>query len=84
MILDIAQRGDSLSATATQEKDGVPTDLQVELFGTIHDGKLELQSSDGSMRITGTRRKELIRARVMPGRYKNILVLGEVSFTPWH
>jgi hypothetical protein len=84
MILDIAQRGDSLSATATQEKDGVPTDLQVELVGMIHDGKLELQSSDGSLHITGTHRKEIIRARVMPGRYKNILVLGEATFTPWH
>jgi len=84
MMLDIAQRGDSLSATATEEKDGVPTDLQLELVGTIHDGKMELQSSDGSLRITGTHRKDIIRARVMPGRYKNIVVLGEATFTPLH
>jgi hypothetical protein len=81
MILDLSQRGDSLSGTAMMEKDGMPTDLHVELTGTIHDGKLELQSPGGSLRITGTRRRDTIRARVSPGRYKNEIVIGEATFT---
>jgi hypothetical protein len=80
MILDLVQVGDSLTGTALMEKDGMPTDTQADLIGTIHDGKLDLHARYEGLRMTGTLRRDVIRARVVPGRYKEASAF-EATFT---
>ena len=71
IVLDITQRGDTLTALATIELSGITSDTRSELKGWIRDGLIVLNATfvDG-LRMSGRLRGETLRMRVVPGRFR--------------
>jgi hypothetical protein len=71
IILELRQEGDSLWGLASVEIDGMPTETNVDIAGTIKNATVALKSPWGNLKLEGKLRKNDMRLWITPGRYQD-------------